>query len=319
MALTNIESVPQRQLHVIFIVGASVSMSGPKIEAINDAILNILPMFSELSNSETMLYFNVMHFSDDSSWQYNCPTPVQDFIYKDITQLGTDISFNNCYKSLNKYLSKIHEKNSLNSLYAPIIILLTDRNSTDNPSSELISLRCNPLFNCAIKIAILIGDDVDIEALKDFTGTYNSLLNLKNIATLKNLILLKPLSNDSISNRKNYNPSSNVSLHYAISTIIAKYGKDLISDSRLINFLSDYHAFDRKATKRIMQTILQMEYGRKILELDKMSSEDKLLKKQKYISRLIQEGFQEEYVVYVINSIFYALGWEEELPKQIDD
>ena len=67
-------------------------------------------------------------------------------------------------------------------------------------------------------------------------------------------------------------------LYNAIHTILDQYGKDLIAEEKLINFLSDYHAFDIRATKRIMQTFLQMGYGRQILELDLKATSDRSLK-----------------------------------------
>lgn len=67
-------------------------------------------------------------------------------------------------------------------------------------------------------------------------------------------------------------------LYKAIHTILNKYGKDLIAEERLINFLSDYHAFDVRATRRVLHTFLQMGYGKQVLELDIQRANDRMLK-----------------------------------------
>ena len=45
-------------------------------------------------------------------------------------------------------------------------------------------------------------------------------------------------------------------LYKAIHTVLKEYGRDLIAEERLLNFLADYHAFDVRATRRVMQTFL---------------------------------------------------------------
>jgi len=108
-------------------------------------------------------------------------------------------------------------------------------------------------------------------------------------------------------------------LYNAIHTILDQYGKDLIAEEKLINFLSDYHAFDIRATKRIMQTFLQMGYGRQILELDLKATSDRSLKISNLSFQLEQEGFQKKHVAYVLDCICYGMGWQGELPEELDE
>ena len=108
-------------------------------------------------------------------------------------------------------------------------------------------------------------------------------------------------------------------LYNAIHTILDQYGKDLIAEEKLINFLSDYHAFDIRATKRIMQTFLQMGYGRQILELDLKATSDRSLKISNLSFQLEQEGFQKKHVAYVLDCICYGMGWQGELPEGLDE
>ncbi len=106
-------------------------------------------------------------------------------------------------------------------------------------------------------------------------------------------------------------------LYKAIHTILNKYGKDLIAEERLINFLSDYHAFDVRATRRVLHTFLQMGYGKQVLELDIQRANDRMLKINNISMQLTQEGFQKKHVAYVLDSICYGMGWQGDLPEEL--
>ena len=106
-------------------------------------------------------------------------------------------------------------------------------------------------------------------------------------------------------------------LYKAIHTILNKYGKDLIAEEKLINFLSDYHAFDVRATKRVLHTFLQMGYGKQVLELDIQRATDRMLKINNISMQLAQEGFQKKHIAYVLDSVCYGMGWQGELPEEL--
>ena len=108
-------------------------------------------------------------------------------------------------------------------------------------------------------------------------------------------------------------------LYEAIHTILNQYGKDLIAEERFINFLSDYHAFDVRATRRVMQTFLQMGYGKQVLELDAIEAPDKMLKINNISMQLAQEGFQKKHIAFVLDCVCYGMGWQGDLPEVLDD
>ena len=108
-------------------------------------------------------------------------------------------------------------------------------------------------------------------------------------------------------------------LYKAIHTVLKQYGRDLIAEERLLNFLADYHAFDVRATRRVMQTFLQLGYGRQVLELDEQDASDKMLKISNITLQLAQEGFQKNHVTYVLDCICYGLGWQGELPEELSE
>lgn len=105
-------------------------------------------------------------------------------------------------------------------------------------------------------------------------------------------------------------------LYKALNTVLNRYGRDLIERPVLVNYLSDYHAFEVKATRRVLTTLLQMGYGEKIYAMDQQSPQDRLLKMKSYNMELIHEGYQQIHVEYVLNSICYALGWLGTPPEE---
>lgn len=105
-------------------------------------------------------------------------------------------------------------------------------------------------------------------------------------------------------------------LYEAIGHIVTQYDKELISKEILVNYLADFHAFEIKATRRILQTFLQLGYGTEILQLDMDDAPDKLLKIQQFSNELVKnQGFQKEQVAYVIDSVIYALNWIDTPPS----
>ena len=108
-----------------------------------------------------------------------------------------------------------------------------------------------------------------------------------------------------------------MTLYQALHSIFDLYGRDMVEKMVLVNYLADYHAFEIKATRRVLETLLQLGYGAKIYSLDQQNAPDKLLKLKSFSQQLAQEGFQEIHINYVFDSICYALGWLDLPPEEI--
>ena len=107
-------------------------------------------------------------------------------------------------------------------------------------------------------------------------------------------------------------------LYEALIKAFDECGKDIIKTNVVVNVLSDFHAFSNKATRRIMQTFIQLGFGESIYNIMHDDAPDKLLKLQVYEKELVNQGFQESQVSYVMNSLLYALGWINLPPTPID-
>ena len=105
-------------------------------------------------------------------------------------------------------------------------------------------------------------------------------------------------------------------LYKALHNVLDSYGRQLIEKPILVNYLADFHAFEVKATRRVLTTLLQMGYGEKIYQLDQQNTPDRLLKIKSYSIELTHEGYQQIHVNYVMDSICYALGWMAMPPEE---
>lgn len=107
-------------------------------------------------------------------------------------------------------------------------------------------------------------------------------------------------------------------LPQALHAVLDRYGRELLSEERLLNFLADYGAFDERATRRVMQTFLGRGQGQQMLVLDRRSAPERDLPTANICAALVREGYQQRHVRYVIESVSYALGWMGELPELPD-
>ncbi len=84
MSLIDVESVPRRTMTLFFLADTSGSMEGNKIGALNDAIANIIPMISEISNTNPDAEIKVaaLEFSSGTTWLYDEPKNAEDFIWQ---------------------------------------------------------------------------------------------------------------------------------------------------------------------------------------------------------------------------------------------
>ncbi|MDR1119984.1 MAG: VWA domain-containing protein [Dysgonamonadaceae bacterium] len=189
MGLLDSESIPRRTMVLFFIVDTSGSMSGSKIGTANTAIAEIIPGLSDISkeNADAQIKIAVLEFSSGAKWLYEKPIEAESFRWNDLSAGGiTD--FGEACKMLNQKLSRNEFMQDAIGSFAPVIILLSDGEPTDNYRKELDALKSNNWFKAGIKIAIAIGDDANQDVLKEFTGNIECVLIAHNPDMLKKMI-----------------------------------------------------------------------------------------------------------------------------------
>jgi uncharacterized protein YegL len=174
---------------LFFVVDTSGSMSGAKIGSLNDAIRETVPDLKDLSTSNTdaLIKIQALKFDSNVQWLYPQPMDSEKFQWNDLgtgglTGLGAALN------ELNGKLSKEKFLQEAAGSFAPVIILLSDGEPTDDYQEGLVNIRKNGWFKHAIKIAIAIGNDANKNILAEFTGHTETVIEVHNKSALRNII-----------------------------------------------------------------------------------------------------------------------------------
>ena len=191
--------IPRRTMTLFFMVDTSGSMSGRKIGAVNESIQEVLPMINDISaaNPDAEIKVAALQFSSGTSWVYDEPKLASDFVWQDVSAMGSTDLGEACRELCSK-LSKSGFMKSASGSYAPAIILLSDGEPTDDFDSGLAKLQENNWFKHAIKIAIAIGDDANKEKLAQFNGTSEAVFPVHNIDALKKMIRIVAVTSSQV-------------------------------------------------------------------------------------------------------------------------
>ena len=196
-------SVPRRTMTLFFLIDTSGSMEGNKIGAVNDAVVNVLPMLNDISetNPDAEIKVAALEFSNGVNWLYDEPKLAKDFIWQDVAASGLTSLGAACSELASKLSRSGGFMQSASGSFAPAIILLSDGGPTDDYNSGLAKLKANNWFKSAIKIAIAIGDDADKDVLKDFTGSSEAVITVHNIDALKQIIQVVAVTSSQIGSK----------------------------------------------------------------------------------------------------------------------
>lgn len=200
--LDDVVSVPRRTMTLFFVIDTSGSMEGNKIGAVNDAVVNVLPMLDEISqtNPDAEIKVAALEFSSGTKWLYTEPKLASEFVWQDVRASGLTSLGGACIE-LNNKLSRSGYMQAASGSFAPAIILLSDGGPTDDFQSGLAKLKTNNWFKAAIKVAIAIGDDADKDVLKEFTGSSEAVFTVHNIEALKQIIRVVAVTSSQIGSK----------------------------------------------------------------------------------------------------------------------
>lgn len=156
-----------RPLHFIWIADCSISMrSNGKIEALNKAIRETLPLMKEVANENpnAEVLVRAIKFSTGASWHVMAPTPVENFTWTDLSAEGiTDMG-----KAFTLLKEALQIPPMTERALPPVLVLLSDGQPTDDYSQALKELLEEPWAIKAVRIAIGIGKSANKSVLKKF-------------------------------------------------------------------------------------------------------------------------------------------------------
>jgi uncharacterized protein YegL len=190
MALTDKVEIPRRTMVLFFIVDTSGSMDGDKIGAVNTAVREVVPEIRDISNenADALIKIAVLEFSSGVKWHTpNGPVDSNDYNWSNLDAAGTT-DFGAMCRALNENLSTKAFMAEATGSFAPALFLLSDGEPTDDWQSELEKLKQNNWFKAAVKVALAIGDSADHDVLKAFTGSIETVIDVKNKAMLIKMI-----------------------------------------------------------------------------------------------------------------------------------
>lgn len=99
-------------------------------------------------------------------------------------------------------------------------------------------------------------------------------------------------------------------LHIALQLVIKTEGLDVIDDTRIVNILSDYNAFDSMpASKYILRSIIHEGYTTKLYNIGAWNAKSEAL--CRHFASIT--GFQIDYVNIVFESLAYGYGWIKDI------
>lgn len=156
-------------LHMVFVVDASGSMTGERMGALNAAAKAAIPAMRECAFEYpgVDVLVRVCRFSDGVEWPVATPTPVESFVWANLSA-GGESRMGAALEAVAAALAGPDTAAARN--LPPVIVLLSDGMPSDDARAGIAALDASELGREAIRIPIAIGSDADLEILQAFIG-----------------------------------------------------------------------------------------------------------------------------------------------------
>ena len=159
--------ITARPLHFIWIADCSGSMGvDGKIQALNTAIREAIPHMRRVAkdNPNAQVLVRAVRFSDGAYWHIAQPVPVEQFEWVDLQAKGvTDMG-----KALELVAEQLKMPPMPERGLPPVLVLISDGLPTDDFAAGLNALLDLPWGKKAVRIAIAIGENANLEVLQRF-------------------------------------------------------------------------------------------------------------------------------------------------------
>ena len=158
-----------RPLHFIWLADCSGSMGQDgKIQSLDNAVREAVPHMQKVAdeNPNAHVLVRAVKFSNGAQWHISQATPVADFKWADLTAGGTT----DMGKALTMVAEQLKIPPMTDRALPPVLVLISDGQPTDNFAKGLAALMDQPWGKKAVRIAIAIGEDADLDVLQQFIG-----------------------------------------------------------------------------------------------------------------------------------------------------
>src|SRR5207253_928211 len=118
-------------------------------------------------NPTAHVLVRALRFSTGAAWHIPVPTPVAEFTWTDLSADGTtDLG-----RALTVLADELKTPPMPDRALPPVVVLLTDGEPTDDWQGGLDTLLQQDWGRKAIRIAVAIGRDANVEMLQQFAGS----------------------------------------------------------------------------------------------------------------------------------------------------
>ncbi|MFY8149707.1 MAG: vWA domain-containing protein [Prochlorococcaceae cyanobacterium] len=158
-----------RPLHFLYLCDCSGSMAAQgKMQALNQAIRQSLPGMAEVArqNPEARLLVRAVRFADEAHWHIAEPTPVEQLQWRDLEAGGVTAMG----AALELVAAALATPPMEERALPPVLVLISDGQPTDDFERGLRQLLRQPWAQKAVRLAIALGHDADLEVLQQFIG-----------------------------------------------------------------------------------------------------------------------------------------------------
>ncbi|RYG44951.1 tellurium resistance protein [bacterium] len=162
----------QKELHLILLCDCSGSMSVQgKIDTLNQVMRDTIPMLQDVAqdNPQGKMLVRCIAFSDRATWHIQTPTSVDQLHWSPLQADGIT-EMGDAFVLLADAMSK--DKMPAHA-YRPVVVLLSDGAPTDQGVSfdkGMEAINNSPWGARAMRVAIAIGSDANIDVLKKFNS-----------------------------------------------------------------------------------------------------------------------------------------------------
>lgn len=197
-----IEGVARKSMVMFFLIDTSGSMEGRSIAAVNDAMREVIPDIQDISNNnaDAKIKLAVMSFSSGTNWETTEPQELDSYRWEDL-EAGGVTEMGAAFKELNSKLDRNAFLQDPAGVKMPVIILISDGEPTDDFREGLNVLQQNKWYKRSIKVALGV-DDANMDVMKEFTGSCESAIYLRDKSNLKKLIRIVSVTSSTVGSKK---------------------------------------------------------------------------------------------------------------------
>jgi uncharacterized protein YegL len=157
----------RRPLHFIWLADCSGSMSvDGKIQALNTAIREAIPHMRDVANENpnAEVLVRAISFSTGARWHISQPASLESFQWVDLTA-GGSTDMGQAFRLLSEQLKMPPMPPRA---LPPVLVLISDGLPTDDYRGGLKQLMAEPWAQKAVRVAIAIGKDANLDVLERF-------------------------------------------------------------------------------------------------------------------------------------------------------